>query len=223
MEGTDMHHAPARIVLVTGGSRGIGAEIAQQLANADTHVVVNYREAQGCAESIAEAIRGAGGHASTMAADISDETECTAMIDAIAARFGRLDALILNASVGAEPGAQPGYAMRLNRIAQRRLALRALPLMPTGGRIVFVTSHQAHFFPYKAVAKGHAADAAGKRAGEATLRAMRSQFLRAGVHFTVISGDMADGKFAEAIAGAANTPNPSGMVYVGGNDRLMTA
>ena len=39
-----MHHAPARIVLVTGGSRGIGAEVAQQLASPDTHVVVNYRE-----------------------------------------------------------------------------------------------------------------------------------------------------------------------------------
>ena len=39
-----MNHAPARIVLVTGGSRGIGAQVAQHLASADTHVVVNYRE-----------------------------------------------------------------------------------------------------------------------------------------------------------------------------------
>ena len=218
-----MHNAPARIVLVTGGSRGIGAQLAQQLASADTHVVVNYRERAQRAESIAEAIRSAGGHASTMRADISDEAECAAMIDTIANRFGRLDALILNASVGVELGAHPGYAMRSNRNAQRRLARMAVPLMPTGGRIVFVTSHQAHFFPHKAVPKGHTAIAASKLAGEATLHAMRPEFHRAGVHFTVVSGDTADATFAAAIAKAANTPNPSGIVYVGGPDHKMTA
>ena len=46
-----MNHAPARIVLVTGGSRGIGAQVAQQLASPDTHVVVNYRERAQRAES----------------------------------------------------------------------------------------------------------------------------------------------------------------------------
>jgi hypothetical protein len=99
----------------------------------------------------------------------------------------------------------------------------ALPLMRPGGRIVFVTSHQAHFFPYKAVAKGHTADAAGRRAGEATLRAMRPEFQRAGVQFCVVSGDAAGGTFAGAVANAASTPNPSGMVYVGGSERLLTA
>jgi 3-oxoacyl-[acyl-carrier protein] reductase len=218
-----MHTAPARIVLITGGSKGIGAQVAQELTSAGTHVVVNYRESAECAESIAQAIRIAGGQASTLRADISDETECAAMIDTIAARFGRLDALILNASVGVELGSHPGYAMRRNRDAQRRLALMAVPLMPAGGRIVFVTSHQAHFFPYKAVPKGYTALAASKRAGEATLHAMRPEFRRAGVHFTVVSGDLADTTFAGAIANAANTANPSGIVYVGGPDHLMTA
>ena len=95
--------------------------------------------------------------------------------------------------------------------------------MPTGGHIVFVTSHQGHFFPYKAVPKGHTAIAASQQAGEATLHAMRPEFHRAGVHFTVLSGDTADATFAAAIANAANTPNPSGIVYVGGRDHLMTA
>ena len=52
-----MHQVPARIVLVTGGSRGVGAEVAQRLAGPDTHVVVNYREKAERAESIAQAIR----------------------------------------------------------------------------------------------------------------------------------------------------------------------
>lgn len=218
-----MHDAPARIVLVTGGSRGIGAEVAQRLANADTHVVVNYRKRAEQAESIAQAIRNAGGHASTLCADISDEAESAAMIDTIAARFGRLDALILNASSGCEPGTHPGDAMRLNHDAQRRLALTALPMMPAGGRIVFVTSHQAHFFPNKAVPKGYTAIAASKRAGETALYAMRSEFHHAGVHFTVVSGDITGGTLAEAVVNAANAPTPSGVVYVGRADYLMTA
>jgi NAD(P)-dependent dehydrogenase (short-subunit alcohol dehydrogenase family) len=219
-----MRHEPSRIVLVTGASRGIGAEVARQLANPDTHVLVNYRERDKRANAIVDAIRAAGGHASTLAADISDETDAAAMIDAIAARFGRLDTLILNASGGLELGAEPGYAMRLNRDAQRRLVQLAMPLMPVGGRIVYVTSHQAHFFPHKAVPKGYSAVAASKRAGETALYAMRSEFEHAGIHFTVVSGDMVDGTFIPAaIVGAANRPNPSGVVYVGGANYLMTA
>jgi NAD(P)-dependent dehydrogenase (short-subunit alcohol dehydrogenase family) len=218
-----MNDTPARIVLVTGGSRGIGADVAQRLAGPETHIVVNYREREDRAHSIAEAIRRAGGHASTVGADISDEAQCAAMIGTVADRFGRLDAMVLNASVGLTSGEDPAYRIRLNREAQRRLALTAVPLMPAGGRIVFVTSHQAHFFPYKAVPKGYTAVAASKRAGEATLHAMRSQFRRAGVHFTVVCGDVADAAFAGAIANAATAPNPSGIVYVGGTGHLMTA
>lgn len=218
-----MQHAPARIVLVTGGSRGIGAEIARQLASPDTHVVVNFRKREERAESIAQAIRDAGGHASTLRADISDEAECAAMIDTISHRFGRLDAAILNASVGPEAGDDLGNAKRLNRDAQRRIALKTVPLMPAGGRIVFVTSHAAHFFPHRAVPKGQTAVAASKWAGETALYALRSEFRRAGVHFTVVYGDSADAAFAAAIANAASTPNPSGIVYVGGADSLKIA
>lgn len=209
-----MRNAPERIVLVTGGSRGIGAAVAQRFADARTHVVVNYRGNAEDADIVARTIRTAGGSASTIAADISDAVESAAMLDTIGDRFGRLDALILNASVD---------AMRLNREAQRRLASMAMPMMPRGGRIVYVTSHQAHFFPYKAVPKGYTAIAASKRAGEATLRAMRPQFQHAGLHFSVVSGDTVDDSFAAAITHAVSTPNPSGMVYVGGPERLLTA
>ncbi len=82
-----MHHAPARIVLVTGGSRGIGADVAQQLAGPDTHVIVNYRECADHAEATCQGHPDAGGNASTLRADISNEDECAAMIDTIAARL----------------------------------------------------------------------------------------------------------------------------------------
>jgi 3-oxoacyl-[acyl-carrier protein] reductase len=204
-----MSHAPARIVLVTGASRGLGADIAGQLAGADTHVIVHYREKARHANAIAAAIRAAGGHASTLAADFSDEADTAVMVDSIAARFGRLDTLILNASVG--------------RDAQRRLTELAMPLMPVGGRIVFVTNHQAHFFPDKAVPKGYARVAATRRAAETALYAMRFDFARAGIQFTVVSGSLADQKLAAAIVNTTDTPSPSGIVYVGGAYYLMTA
>jgi 3-oxoacyl-[acyl-carrier protein] reductase len=236
-----MRHTPERIVLVTGGSAGIGAAVARQLASADTHVIVNYRRNAERAEAVAQTIRDAGGHASTTGADIADEADAFAMIGSIAARFGRIDAVILNASGGSALAVDTGDAMRRNREAQRRLARLAVPLMPSGGRVVFVTSHQAHFFPHKAVPKGYAMIAASKRAGETALYTMRSEFAHAGIHFTVVSGNMADdtislepitqlnparptvGEFATAIVNAANTTHPTNVVFVGGSDYPMSA
>lgn len=192
-----MDREPARIILVTGGSRGLGARVARQLGSAETHVVVTR--------------------------DISDEFESAEVIETIADRFGRLDTLILNSSDALDTGADPACAMRLNRDAQRRLALAALPLMPVGGRIVFVTSHQAHFFPDKAVPKGYTAVAASMRAGETALLTRRSEFRRAGVQLTVVSGDMSHMTFADAVVDAATTPNPASIVFVGRADYLMTA
>nr|WP_090344848.1 SDR family oxidoreductase [Mycolicibacterium malmesburyense]CRL76663.1 short chain dehydrogenase [Mycolicibacterium malmesburyense] len=192
-----MDHDPERIVLVTGGSTGLGARVARQLGSVDTHVVVTR--------------------------DISDEFETAEVIDGIASRFGRLDTLILNSSDALDTGAEPGCAMRLNRDAQRRLALAALPLMPVGGRIVFVTSHQAHFFPDKAVPKGYTAVAASMRAAETALLTRRSEFREAGVQLTVVSGDMSHMTFADAVVEAATTSNPASIVFVGRTEYLMTA
>lgn len=224
-KGPDMQaHAAQRIVLVTGASRGIGAEVALQLADPDTHVIVACRENTGLAMAVADDIIAAGGHASTVTADISDEAAVAAMIDHIERHFGRLDMLVLNASGRFKKSDCAGVAIRVNRIAQRRLAELAMPLMPVGSQIVFVTNHQAHFYPYKAVPKGYTSMAAGKRAGETTLHAMRSEFRRHGIEFTVVSGEILDlclpthAEFAAAVSGAAYSHH-SGIVYVPSTDR----
>ena len=102
------------------------------------------------------------------------------------------------------------YAMVLNRDSQVAMLEAALPQLKAGSQVVFVTSHQAHFFPNKAVPKGYAAIAASKRAGETALYAMRSEFDRRGIDFTVVSGEvMSDRELAKTIARAASTTGSS--------------
>jgi 3-oxoacyl-[acyl-carrier protein] reductase len=240
----------SRVFLVTGASRGVGAEVATRLAGPDRHVIVNYRDKANRADAVVEGVRAAGGEATAVQADLTDEQAVASMIGDIGNSFGGLDVLVLNASGGLEPGADAGYAMRLNRHAQVHLARHALPLMQPGARIVFVTSHLAHFHGRKPVPKDYLPIAVSKQAGEDALRGEMPAFEAAGVVFVVVSGDMIEdslmvrlferrdpeaiaarraasgglpmvAEFAEAIVGAAREPHRSGdTLYVGGPDYL---
>lgn len=247
-----MHEPAKRIALITGASRGIGAEVASQLAAENYHVIVNYREKAKRADAVVEAILGGGGSASSAQADLVDETAVRAMFDRIGEQFGYLDALVLNASGGLERGADPDYAQRLNRDAQERLAHLAIPLMPAHARLVFVTSHQAHFHGQKEVPPDYLPIAQSKRAGEDALRGMGSLFDAHQIELVVVSGDMIDGtiivrllerrdpdataarraaagklptvaEFARAIVHAVVDPSPDETIYVGGHDYLADA
>ncbi len=101
--------------------------------------------------------------------------------------------VVLNASGGLERDADPGYAMRLNRDAQVRTLDEAVDLMPEGGRVVFVTSHLAHFHGQQPVPEVYEPVAASKRAGEDTLRARIPELAARGVSLVVVSGDLIDG------------------------------
>jgi len=173
-----------------------------------TRVVLVAGASQGVGADVVHQLGDTDAHVVT--AELRDGTD--ALIQDVETRFGRLDTLVVNAS-----------AMRGGREELRRLVRSAMPLMPSGAHIVFVTSHQAHFYPHKAVPKGYAELAARMRASETALYAMRAEFDRAGIRFTVVSGDALDATLAPAIVTAATTPNPSGVVYVGSADYLMTA
>ena len=73
------------------------------------------------------------------------------------------------------------------------VASKALPLMSAGGRIVFITSHQAHFHGRIPVPDDYRPVAVSKRAGEDALLAMRPVFDTKGIALVVVSGDMIDG------------------------------
>ena len=87
------------IVLITGGSRGIGAATALLAARQGYAVAVNYSSNSLAADEVVRQIRAAGGTAITVQADVAVETQVMAMFEQVDAKLGRLSALVNNAGV----------------------------------------------------------------------------------------------------------------------------
>jgi 3-oxoacyl-[acyl-carrier protein] reductase len=196
--------------LVTGSSRGIGADTVGYLAEAGAKVVVNYRNKARRAEQIAEKITEAGGSALAIGADLTDHDSVQGMVDQIVEAWGGIDLLVLNASGGMESGMGDDYALRLNRDAQVDVLTTALPHMATGSRVVFVTSHQAHFVETAETLPEYLPVAKSKRAGELALRELLPQLTDAGVEFVVVSGDMIEGTITATLLERINPGAISG-------------
>ena len=162
-----------KTIIITGSSRGVGADTAQILAAQGANVIVNYRSKAPRATKVVAAIEEAGGKAVAVQGDVTKAEDAAALVEAAIENFGSLDYLILNASGGMEAGMPDDYAMVLNRDSQLRLARLAAEKMPEGGRIVFVTSHQAHFIRDVETMPEYKPVAESKRAGEDALPAPR--------------------------------------------------
>lgn len=182
-----------KVALVTGASRGVGAAISETLAKAGADVVVNYRSKGHRAEATAETVRAQGRRALLAQADITDRGQMERVMQETREAFGHLDFLILNASGGLEADRADDYAMQLNHDAQLQAVDLALPLMRPGSRIVFVTSHLAHFHPEQPVLPEYEPVAASKRAGETALRNRVPEFSDKGISLVVVSGDLIEG------------------------------
>jgi 3-oxoacyl-[acyl-carrier protein] reductase len=94
-----MSNANGKVAIVTGGSRGIGAAIAERLANDGLTVVINYAGGTAEAEALVGKIEQAGGRAVTAQADVSDRAAVSRMFDMADAAFGGVDVLVNNAGI----------------------------------------------------------------------------------------------------------------------------
>ena len=178
---------------MTGASRGIGASVTKQLGQLGADIAISYRSKGPRAQEVANELVAMGRKALLIQGDITNTSDIAATFDQISNEWGRLDFLVLNASGGLEQNKAADYAMQLNLTAQLNLVNGALNLMRSGGRIVFVTSHLAHFYGKAPGYDGYDAVAASKRAGEDALRQMIPSLSDRSIRLVVVSGDLIEG------------------------------
>jgi NAD(P)-dependent dehydrogenase (short-subunit alcohol dehydrogenase family) len=144
-----------QVLLITGGSRGIGAATALLAAQRGFAVAVNYASNSLAADEVVRTIRDGGGRAISVQADVGDEAQVLAMFEKVDAKFGRLTALVNNAGVVDAQARvdQMGVArlermLRINVIGSFLCAREAVRRMSTkhggsGGAIVNLSSAAA--------------------------------------------------------------------------------
>jgi 3-oxoacyl-[acyl-carrier protein] reductase len=166
-EGEMGKRLEGKVALVTGGSRGIGAEVARALAAEGADVAISYVASAGKAEEVVAELRAGGGRAAAFRADQADAEEVAGMVREVAAEFGRLDILVNNAGVfvgggvgeAAEPGAfERQYAVNVTGVAAAVRA--AVPLLSDGGRVISIGSNVGTRTPFAGMADYSATKAA---------------------------------------------------------------
>ena len=114
-------------LLITGGSRGIGAATAVLAARRGWDVAINYTRDADAAERVAAQVRAVGRRALVIQADVAEEPEVLAMFAAVDREFGRLSGLVNNAGVVDMPAARSSTCRRLRRSWARRASTWTTP------------------------------------------------------------------------------------------------
>ncbi|WP_020112858.1 SDR family oxidoreductase [Rhodococcus sp. 114MFTsu3.1] len=171
-----------KTVLITGGSRGMGQQLALRLAGEGANIVVNYRRDTEAASQTVEAIEAAGGKALAVQADVSDTAAVEAMIGHAVDRFGSLDVVVANAAASAfKPlidihGRHIEKTMGITVQGFLDLVRLALPHMNRGGRVMAVSGWDSF-----RVLPGHGLLGAAKAAMETIVKYLAIELAANGV------------------------------------------
>lgn len=189
--GADSRHLTGRIALVTGGGRGIGRAISEQLAAAGAAVAVNYRRDETAAQATVAAIESAGGMATAYAASVDDADAMTAMVDRVVADLGSIDLLVCNAGIASRGHSvaetDPDELTRVlntHAVGAHHACRLVLPGMRQSerGDIVMISSVAAH---------SHGANGApysmGKAAIESLAFTLAKEEVGNGIHVNVVA------------------------------------
>lgn len=143
-----------KVIIVTGGGRGIGAAICRVLAREGAAVAINYHSSEDKANSVAESIRRDGGRANAYRADVRDADDVQRMVDQVYGDFGRIDGLVNNAIAGKQGGRlgevtlddySNSFDYGARAVINTIKAVRPAMSRQGSGRIVNIVSEQWNF------------------------------------------------------------------------------
>src|SRR5260221_6505511 len=136
----------AKVAIVTGGSRGIGAAIARRLAADGASVAITYSKGADAAVSVVKEIERAGGKAIKLQADAADADAVKAAVEKTVVTFGRLDILVNNAGTAIPKPFEETTLEEMDRVIDINIrgvfvaTHAALKHMHEGGRITSIRS-----------------------------------------------------------------------------------
>jgi 3-oxoacyl-[acyl-carrier protein] reductase len=145
-----------KVAVVTGGARGIGADICRVLAREGAAVAINYAHSSEAAERVAAEITGNGGQARAFAADVRDAQAVETMIQDVVQHFGRLDGVINNAIAGRQEGSlevaswddySNAFDFGCKGVVNTVRAARPIMQQQGGGRIVNIVTELWNMAP----------------------------------------------------------------------------
>lgn len=180
-----------RIALVTGGSRGIGRATALALAEDGADVAIHYNRDEAAAKETADAVRGLGRRAMTVAAAIQDNDGLAAMAEEVQGELGAVGILVNNAGVASQgrsvlktEAAELDKLMRIHALGPHELCKLLLPSMreQERGDIVMVSSMATKYN-----AAGGGPYNMGKAAMEALAFTLAAEERRFGIRVNVVA------------------------------------
>jgi 3-oxoacyl-[acyl-carrier protein] reductase len=188
----------APLAVVIGASRGIGAEVAKILGEGGAQLIMTYRQHAARTSQVAEQIRQEVpdiADVREVQLDISEEAACRAFADKLKSEGAVVGALILSASGGLEANRDDDYPHRVNTLAPARLIDLLLPQLSPGGVVVYLTSHEAHFYDPDLVYPAYRRVAESKKAGERAVLERLSALAHANVTLNIVSADLVEDSF----------------------------
>jgi len=195
-----MGEASSRVVLVTGGGRGIGRAIALRFAEAGAQVFVNFFVNREAAEKTANDIEVRGGAAHLLQADLKEPGEIKRLVVEVERRAGHLDVVVSNAASGVlRDGLQLSakqwdWVMATNARAFLILAQEASRIMTSGGRIIALSSLGS-----RRVIPGYASIGASKAALEGLTRYLAVELAAKGITVNAVSAGAVETEVWQAI------------------------